>query len=166
VPVLHWDASALLKRYHRERATDCVDALFDISPPCQNIATFWSYAETVATLLRKQNDGRISLPSFHAALVLLEAEVLGNPDWQLLDVERSAILDGVQLLQRHNLNSTDAAILVTYLDYIRLQPPGSSTPVLVAADARLLRAATAEGLATLNPETLPAADVPTFLASL
>jgi hypothetical protein len=38
--------------------------------------------------------------------------------------------------------------------------------VLVAADYRLLRAAGAEGRATLNPETLPAADVPAFLAGV
>lgn len=37
---------------------------------------------------------------------------------------------------------------------------------LVASDQRLLRAAEAEGLATLNPELLPAAEVPTQLASL
>jgi hypothetical protein len=36
----------------------------------------------------------------------------------------------------------------------------------VASDRRLLRAAGAEGLVTLNPETVPAADVPAFLASL
>jgi hypothetical protein len=38
--------------------------------------------------------------------------------------------------------------------------------LLVAADARLLRAAAAEGLATLNPGTVAAADVPAVLAAL
>jgi hypothetical protein len=37
--------------------------------------------------------------------------------------------------------------------------------VLVAADQRLVRAAAAEGLATLNPETIPAVDVPALLAT-
>jgi hypothetical protein len=67
---------------------------------------------------------------------------------------------------QHNLNATDAAILTMLLDYVQALPPGSPTCVLVSADKRLLRAADAEGLATLDPEAIPAADVPTMLASL
>jgi hypothetical protein len=40
------------------------------------------------------------------------------------------------------------------------------TFLLVAADERLVRTAQAEGLQAVNPETLSAADVPAFLASL
>jgi len=38
--------------------------------------------------------------------------------------------------------------------------------VLAASDQRLLRAAKAEGLEVLNPETVNAADIPAFLAAL
>jgi hypothetical protein len=47
-------------------------------------------------------------------------------------------------MQRHNLNSMDAAILTMLLDAVPLLPPGDAF-VLVASDIRLLRGATAEG---------------------
>ena len=42
----------------------------------------------------------------------------------------------------------------------------AAVSVLVASDKRLLRAAKAEGLEVLNPETVQAADIPAFLAAL
>jgi hypothetical protein len=42
----------------------------------------------------------------------------------------------------------------------------SVVSVLVASDQRLLRAAKAEGLEVLNPESVQAVDVPAFLAAL
>jgi hypothetical protein len=69
------------------------------------------------------------------------------------------------LMRQHSLNATDAAILTMLLNFVPLLPPGKAF-VLVAADTRLLRGATAVGLTTLNPETVAAADVPAFLAAL
>jgi hypothetical protein len=69
------------------------------------------------------------------------------------------------MMQRHNLNATDAAILTMLLQVQPNLPPGDAL-VLVAADSRLLRASAAEGLATLNPETVAAADVPALLGAL
>lgn len=45
-------------------------------------------------------------------------------------------------------------------------PEVSAVFVLVAADDRLLKAAEAEGLIAIDPETLAEADVPAFFASL
>jgi hypothetical protein len=53
-----------------------------------------------------------------------------------------------------------------YLRFARAQSPAAPACLLVTADQRLLRAAAAEGLQTLDPEQLPAADVPAFLAAL
>lgn len=39
-------------------------------------------------------------------------------------------------------------------------------PILIAADQCLLRAAAAEGLATLNPEIVSPTDIPALLAAL
>jgi hypothetical protein len=52
------------------------------------------------------------------------------------------------------------------MEYTQVLPEGRSACVLVAADRRLLRAADAEGLRILNPETLLATDVPAFLAAV
>jgi predicted nucleic acid-binding protein len=56
--------------------------------------------------------------------------------------------------------------LETYAIYVLALPNRGVDCALIASDRRLLRAAATEGLATLNPETVPAADVPAFLARL
>jgi hypothetical protein len=96
----------------------------------------------------------------------LRNEVVNSRDFVLLTVDDAAILAGVALMERHNLNATDAAILVLVLRYIRALPPGAPACLLIAADRRLLSAAHAEGLTTLNPEAVVATDVSALLGSL
>jgi hypothetical protein len=83
----------------------------------------------------------------------------------VIGLEFDDILDGVELIQRHNLNSTDAAVLHAWLTHT-LPLRAAVVSVLVASDRRLLRAAVAEGLAVLNPETVASADVPAVLVTL
>ena len=70
----------------------------------------------------------------------------------------------IPLIERHNINTSDAMMLVQYLRYVSSQ--ANVKGVLVASDARLLWAALQEGLATLDPEKISAADLTAFLASL
>jgi uncharacterized protein len=163
---LLWDASALVKRYAPEVGSDTVDALFAEVPARQMAGTFLGYAETYASLHRKRNRGDLSAPTFLAAITLLHTEVLADPDWRLLPVDTAAILDGLHYVATHNLNSSDAAILATFLRYADAERSAGSVCVLIAADQRFLRAAQAEGLQTLDPQAIPAADIPAFLASL
>jgi hypothetical protein len=72
----------------------------------------------------------------------------------------------VYFMRQHNLNATDAAILTALLEVVQPTSPGSQPCVRIAADRRLVRAAEAEGMRSPNPELLPAADVPEFLAHL
>lgn len=164
MPALLWDASALAKRYSPEVGSDTVDALFDAEPPVPMILTLSGYAETYSVLLRKQNRGDISAATFAAARSALRSEVIDAPEVHLLMVEEDDILDSIDLMDRHNLNALDAAILAAYLRYSTSPTVGTGC-VLVAADQRLLRAAQSEGLSILNPETLPAAEVARLLAS-
>jgi predicted nucleic acid-binding protein len=164
-PVLVWDASALVKRYALEAGSATVRELFVQVPLSQMVATFPGYVETYAALVRKRNRGEITAATFRSAATFLQAELLSSLDFLLLTVENADLLDGVGYVEAHNLNATDAGILVTYLRYARARPPNSPTVVLVAADTRLLRAAEAEGLTTLNPETVAAADIPALLSA-
>jgi len=90
--------------------------------------------------------------------------VVDNPDFEMLAITEEDIFASILMMRRHNINSTDAAILTLLLAYA--QTPGALTCLLIAADKRLLRAAEAEGLATLNPEAVLPADVPALLAGL
>ena len=148
-----------------ETGSETVEALFTIAPPPQMVTTLLGYAETFSLLLRRMNDGSISTATFTIAISALQAEVINSMDVMLLTVEDTAILAGISLMQRHNVNASGAAILATFLRYAQARLAAMVPCILVAADKRLVRAAEAEGLKTLNPELVLAADVPGFLAS-
>jgi hypothetical protein len=160
-----WDASALAKRYIPESGSQTVNAVFVAIPPAQLVTAIMSYSETVAALVRKLNQGVVGVATFTAAQDGLRNEVIDDPDFLVLGLEFDDFLDGIELVKRHNLNSTDGAILQAFLRHAAsLRPLGVS--VLAASDQRLLRAAKAEGVEVLNPETINAADIPAFLAAL
>lgn len=162
--VILWDASGLAKRYVSENGSQTVNALF--ASGGRLAATLLGYAETYSILLRRLNDRRLDVPTFTAAVLAQENEVLASLEFDLLSVDDASILSSIALMKRHNLNSSDAVILALFLRYARQQAAESVPCLLVAADQRLLRAAAAEGLATLNPESVSAAAVPALLAAV
>ena len=74
-----------------------------------------------------------------------------------------ALEELMALTDRPNLNTADAAMLAAYLRHGAAANSGLAACLLVASDRRLMRAAQAEGLAALNPETISAADLPAHL---
>lgn len=165
MPQLLWDASALVKRYYLEIGTQTVVALWSISPS-QMLTTYIGYVETAAILQRRRNGGHLSSSEFLNARAFLDSEVFNNSTFALLSVSDASFVSGMALTERHNINATDAAILSAYLDYSASSTSTTGSCVLVASDQRLLRSAASEGLFTLNPETLSAADVPAFIVGL
>ena len=119
------------------------------------MARLWCVAQR-----RRAGRGRLLNRSLRAV-----AEVIDDPDFGVLGIEFGDIIGGIDLIDRHNLNSADASILASFLGFAQAQPAGTVC-VLAAADQRLLRAAQAEGLTTFNPERIAAVDVPAFLAAL
>src|SRR5207247_824150 len=104
---------------------------------------------------RNFNWGTFDQVTFTKARSSLRSEVIIAPGFRLMTVDDEAMLAGVALIDQHSLNSSDAAILAVYLRFARAQSPDAPSCVLVASDQRLLRAADAEGLITLNPERIP-----------
>ncbi len=70
----------------------------------------------------------------------------------MLPTPNQLTADAAPLVEAHNINSTDGALLRAALDLRALLRAAGNELVLVAADQRLLRAADQEGLPTLNPE--------------
>ena len=163
MPTLFWDASGLAKRYAPEVGSPTALALFAHLPVPKLISTPWGYTETYALLLRKRNGGILSRGSFLTATSALRNDMFLNSHFQLLTVTDADIFASVSHIQKYSLNSTDAALLATFLRYT--QATGENC-VLVAADGRFCHSAQAEGLPVLNPELMPAADMPAFLAAL
>ncbi len=161
-----WDASALAKRYAPEIGSETVEAIFSNVSPAGMVTTFLSYAETFSLLLRKHNRDDISLQVFSAAVRSLQAETLSGLGFNLLTITDLDIVRSVEYMRHYNINASDAAILAAFLRYSQTRPADVFPCVLVASDQRLLRAAAAEGMATLNPELVSPADVPALLAAL
>jgi predicted nucleic acid-binding protein len=163
VPCLLWDASALIKRYLAEAGSATVNALFTHPAASSSVVTFLGYAETAAIQRRKHNQGALTHAELRDTRLLLTGEILLGARTELIAIEPADVLTGIALIDRHNLNASDAAILAAYLRYaVDL----AQTPVLVAADQRLLRAADTEGLRVLNPESRSASEAATFLGAL
>ena len=116
-------------------------------------------------MLRKRNQGSLSTTAFTAAQAALRNEVIDDPDFVVIGLDFDDVLNGIDLIQRHNLNSTDGAILEAFLKRAAATRPAIAS-VLVESDQRMLRAAEAEGLEVINPENVQPADVAPFLAAL
>ncbi len=64
-------------------------------------------------------------------------------------------------MRKHNINALDAAILTEAMDLARAED--ALECVVVASDKRLLRAAEAEELQTLSPETVLLSELIDFI---
>ena len=163
--LLLWDASGLAKRYTDEAGRDTVNAFFADAPAEGMYVTAWGYIESYAILLRKHNGGILSPSGFNKAADALQNEVIHSGTFALISISHAMIFGSLSLMQAHNLNSADAAILAAFLRFQRALPQGSPSWTLIASDKRLGRAAEAEGLRALNPEQVAAGDVAALLAS-
>src|SRR5262249_12915056 len=114
------------------------------------VSTFLGYVETTAILRRHLNRGTLGPVEFAQARSFLERDVVLGGEFELLPIGDADLLSSISLIDRHNLNASDAAILTVFQQYEASQAPGAAPCVLVSSDRRLLRAAAP--MLTLNPE--------------
>jgi predicted nucleic acid-binding protein len=158
-----FDASALVKRYAPEVGAAVVDYLFAQAGRGRLLCLMLGVAEVSAALVRKRNSGSITSPMFAAAMTQLRMEVLMAADFIKLPADNALIATAIPLAEKHAINATDAIVLQTALTIITQRRAAGDDLVLVASDQRLLRAAQAEGVFTLNPETQTETDCDAFL---
>jgi predicted nucleic acid-binding protein len=145
------DTSAIVKRYKTEVGTVWIEALTD--PATRNTIilseiTLAEMAAALATLHRAP--GGATKPARDRALKLF----LGHCDsnYRLIAVSRAIIDRAVTLTQYHKLRGYDAVQLATALITNESLINSEFSPLtFIAADADLLAAAQAEGLASANP---------------
>lgn len=157
------DACALVKRYHKEKGTDQVDVLFDTligrKPKCL-ITSIISIPETIATLNRKKNEGKIKYSQLKEILANLINEV------DMLDtitVDEERILRSISLITRHNLNSVDALHLSAIKEAGEIAKYIEGTVIIVTSDKRFLKVSENEGFKTLNPEEVDVITIKGFI---
>jgi predicted nucleic acid-binding protein len=147
------DASAYAKYYYPEPGSDVVMALVNGLPDSHArrlIVTSISVVEVIAVLNRRRNELAMPDDEYGRVVARLLADVTRFTHWRVQDQD---ILNAAALIPAHNLNTSDALHLYTALRLVRiLNRTGQDQVVMVAADRRLLRAASAEGMAILDPE--------------
>ena len=146
------DSSALVKRYHKEKGTDLVDALLDFllaKKPVHLITSMWAIPETIATLNRKKNEGKIEATQ----LIDILANLLTEIDiFDTITVDEERILGSIPYITIHNLNSSDALHLSAIKEAGEIAKYVEGTIIVITSDKRLLKASEDEGFKALNPE--------------
>lgn len=151
------DASALGKRDVVEIGTPLVNHLFHTVNRPRMMALMLALGETISILVRKRHAGQISARAFQQAMVEFRAEGIEATDFTLQSVTNDMVRTSLPLIEQHALNATDALILRCTQPIAAVLRAGGDDRVLVASDARLMRAAQATGLLTWNPASDPQA---------
>ena len=145
------DASALGKRYVDEPGSDLVDRLFDEVGGERLLCITMGALEPFAIVIRARNKGTLTAQEASDAEALLQSELVDGAV-EKIHPPASAVFAATALIAEHKINSTDAVLLLIALGLRDALAQDGNSLVLVAADRRLLRAATAESLTTFDPE--------------
>ncbi len=149
---IYFDASALIKRYSQETGTQLINETFSRLTQRRMTCSLLGVLEIFSILVRKRNDGRLDQILFEQAMAEFKAEVIDQEEFRAASVDDILVLSSLDLIAKHNLNSTDAIILRSALNLSQvLQTQGDSLS-LWTSDRRLIRAAQNEGLAVFDPE--------------
>lgn len=139
------DTSALVKRYHVERGTAHLDAVF-AEPDATFIIASITIAELTSALVRKREEGEIPREALLRILSKFSEDLIA--EFWILDIERQHIQDAQELILRHGLRTLDSLQLSLLLVTKAL------SPVFLCSDVRLLAAARAEGITVQDPSAI------------
>lgn len=146
--MIYLDTSALIKRFVNEKGSPLVQSLVTEKGPAATAKV--AYAEIFAGFARKLREGHLS-KTLHAL-----ACRQFDRDWQSylrVELQDDILFLARDLVQRHPLRGFDAVHLASALS---LKNALGEEITFAAADGRLLRAAGAEELESLNVETASA----------
>lgn len=150
MPRYFLDTSALAKVYRKELGSELIDRIV-AEPGSQRFISRFAILEMESVLALKFRTGEIDEQSLLMARRRLEAD-LGSRRLLVATVNDDHLREGRRLLISHArteaLRGPDALQLAVALELRR----AGLVSVFVAADKKLCRVATIEGLTTLNPE--------------
>lgn len=144
------DSSALVKRYAREQGTAWTIGLFRRAAGNRLYVARITGVEAAAALARKSRGGHLTTNEATRALARLRRDLGGR--LRIVEITPILLTDAMTLAEKHGLRGYDAIQLAALLEAngerVRLKLPPLT---LIAADAELLAAGVAEGLATDDP---------------
>ena len=133
----YFDASALAKRYLREKGSVKVRRLLSSDVPATSRL---SSVEIASALMRRTRDGNISDDQRERAMAALDADVSAM---LVVELTPAIVARAQTLLRRHPLRAGDAIQLASC---IHLQEELQDEATFIAFDDRLMAAAHLEGL--------------------
>ncbi|MBI5653518.1 MAG: type II toxin-antitoxin system VapC family toxin [Chloroflexi bacterium] len=136
------DTSALVKQYRQELGTARVQALFDDDTNALSISEL-SLVELTSAFVRLGNQNEITQETMNEALGKFDADTENR--FTVIELRGDLIRQARALVAQHKLRALDALQLASVLAV------QSESPTFVSADERLIQAAQANGLNTLNP---------------
>lgn len=142
------DTSALIKRFVAEKGSPLVRALVTRKGPVATAKI--AYVEVHAGLARKHREGRLSGRHYTLACRQFEGDW---PSYARVDLLDDILLLARDLIRQHPLRGFDAIHLASA---ISLRTSLGEEVTFAAADGRLLQAAKAERLRTLDVESFQA----------
>lgn len=145
------DSSALAKRYLTEIGSTWIVGLTDPAAGHSILVAGIALVEVAAALAAQHRAPRgISRRERDRAVALIRRHFA--TEYAVNDIDRLTLDAAAELTQRHRLRGYGAVQLATALAAgTALLTAGLPGPTFVAADADLLAAARAEGLATIDP---------------
>ena len=144
---IYLDTSALVKRYCEEVGSDVVNEVFESSN--EIITSYWTLAEAIAAIDKKVAKRQISEEEKDFVIHVLFSDVLIRVTFMKISNEFiEAILEGILA---YHLSADDALQLFSCIV--------SLSPIFLAADKGLIRAAKEEGLKAFDVENTEERDM-------
>ena len=145
------DSSALIKRHVPETGSAWIKQEFSQSSGNEVIASKLSIAEVLSGLNRRKREASISAADY--TTFSKDFTAVSRFQYRLMDLTDTVLLEAQRLLETHPLRAGDAIQLASaLLANAQLQTANLPALIFLASDARLLTAATSEGLPTDDPQ--------------
>jgi uncharacterized protein len=146
------DTSALVKRYVVEIGTPWVLSLVAPAAGHTLLIAQITRAELVSAAARRRREGQIQPRTAHAIRLIIDRHA--SREYRVVGLGEKVVMHAEDLLEAHPLRAYDAIQLASALESsARLAAARLSPLVFVSSDKQLLAVASAEGLATDNPES-------------
>ena len=145
------DSSALAKRHISEIGSAWIEQEFDTKGGNRIITTKLSVAEVLSAMNRRQREANITAIEYDK----FSGDFLSfvETDYEMVELSDAVLLEANRLLETHPLRAGDAIQLASaLLANAQLQSANLPALIFLASDARLLKAATKEGLPTDDPQ--------------
>ncbi len=137
---IYLDTSAFVKRYCVEEGSDVVEAVFESGN--EIITSYWTLAEAVAAIDRKVAKRQLSEEERDFVISVLFSDVLNRITFMKISNEFIEAI--IERILAHHISADDALQLISCIV--------SLSPIFLASDKGLIRAAKEEGLKAFDVE--------------